>query len=172
MRLNATYPTIRSIGAYRPKRLGLHDDFSRLVLDFKDGDPYAQSYFEGRLRNHIPHNHTLVIVPGHDPRSPEGPMHALVRRICRGNASLRDATTCLRRVAFHQKLSHGGSRSIESHLRTIQVFEGFKIYSQRVILIDDVSTTGNSIEACRQLLLKAGAASVEGLTLAQTTHKP
>jgi ComF family protein len=37
-----------------------------------------------------------------------------------------------------------------------------------IVIIDDVCTTGATLEACAQAVLKAGAASVMGLTLART----
>ena len=38
----------------------------------------------------------------------------------------------------------------------------------RVVIVDDVGTTGATLDACAQAVLKAGAASVMGLTLART----
>ncbi len=43
-----------------------------------------------------------------------------------------------------------------------------RVKSKRVVVIDDVCTTGSTLEACADALLKAGAASVMGLTLART----
>ena len=43
-----------------------------------------------------------------------------------------------------------------------------RVRGARVIIIDDVSTTGATLEACAQAVLKAGAATVMGLTLART----
>ena len=44
------------------------------------------------------------------------------------------------------------------------------IAGQHVLLLDDVCTTGNSLGACRQLLLDAGAAEVYCLVLAKTAN--
>ncbi len=43
-----------------------------------------------------------------------------------------------------------------------------RVRGAQVVIIDDVCTTGATLGACGQALLKAGAASVMGLTLART----
>jgi ComF family protein len=51
----------------------------------------------------------------------------------------------------------GAFECVEPHVR-----------GARVVIIDDVGTTGATLDACAQAVLKAGAASVMGLTLART----
>jgi len=42
-----------------------------------------------------------------------------------------------------------------------------------VVLVDDVTTTGATLNACAEVLLRAGAADVRTLTLARAElHKP
>ncbi len=43
-----------------------------------------------------------------------------------------------------------------------------RVRGTRVVIIDDVGTTGATLDACAQAVLKAGAVSVMGLTLART----
>jgi ComF family protein len=43
-----------------------------------------------------------------------------------------------------------------------------RVKAKRVVVIDDVCTTGATLEACAEAVLQAGAASVVGLTLART----
>ena len=47
-----------------------------------------------------------------------------------------------------------------------------KIAGENIILIDDVYTTGATINECAQILLKAGAQKVAALTLARALQKP
>jgi len=42
-----------------------------------------------------------------------------------------------------------------------------KLAGRRVVLVDDVHTTGATLEACTRVLLRAGAGSVDALTLAR-----
>jgi ComF family protein len=46
-----------------------------------------------------------------------------------------------------------------------------KVQEKVVLVIDDVMTTGSTINACAQALRKAGASAVYGLTLARAVHK-
>jgi predicted amidophosphoribosyltransferase len=79
-----------------------------------------------------------------------------------------DATACLIRHTTINKLATGGDRSIEVHLNSIKVQNPNLIKDKRILLIDDVTTTHNSLFACKQLLLEAGAAQVYCLALGQT----
>ena len=45
-----------------------------------------------------------------------------------------------------------------------------RVRGAQVVIVDDVGTTGATLDACAQALLKAGAASVMGLTLARTPY--
>jgi len=63
-----------------------------------------------------------------------------------------------------------GIKDRETRLRNLKGFFGLKnkslIKNQRVILVDDVTTTGATINEARKLLLRNGAASVRAFTVA------
>ena len=67
--------------------------------------------------------------------------------------------------------TQAGSTSAEERRRNVEgVFtpaKGQSVNGARVLLIDDVATTGATLNACAAVLLDGGAASVSGLTLAR-----
>ena len=50
--------------------------------------------------------------------------------------------------------------------------EGLQVDNLRVLLVDDVLTTGATLDACARALKKAGAAAVLGLTVARVRSQP
>ena len=49
--------------------------------------------------------------------------------------------------------------------------EGSRVDNLRVLLVDDVMTTGATLDACAKALLEAGAKSVIGLTVARAVKR-
>jgi competence protein ComFC len=49
---------------------------------------------------------------------------------------------------------------------------GSQVDSKRVLLVDDVMTTGATLDACARALLESGAKSVLGLTIARAARNP
>jgi predicted amidophosphoribosyltransferase len=49
---------------------------------------------------------------------------------------------------------------------------GSQVDNQRALEVDDVLTTGATVDACARALRKAGAKSVLGLTIARTVRNP
>src|SRR5690606_6815874 len=80
----------------------------------------------------------------------------------------------LRRTGHSQ--AQAGSASREQRRRNVQgVFSlanGRDVRGADVLLVDDVATTGATLNACAAVLLEAGAASVFGLTLAREDGCP
>ena len=59
-------------------------------------------------------------------------------------------------------------RSIDVHLKSIRVENRELIQGKQVLVLDDVQTTGNSLQACLQLITEAGAAIARSLSIANT----
>jgi predicted amidophosphoribosyltransferase len=152
---------------YHPYRSGKFDSASGRILDFKKGQQYAFRHYLKEFDEKLPADSVLCAVPSHAPGG-DGEVRELARRLAGRRDRRTDATACLVRHTKIQKLSEGGCRRPEMHLRSIRVEQADLIRGRDVILIDDVTTTGNSFKACRQLLLDAGAASVHCVALSKT----
>ena len=68
-------------------------------------------------------------------------------------------------------LHAGGNRNPRIHLDSIRVEHPESIKGRSFILIDDVTTTGGSLHACSQLLMRAGATDVCCMALARTVRQ-
>jgi predicted amidophosphoribosyltransferase len=66
------------------------------------------------------------------------------------------------------KLAYGGSRDISVQLDSLGVNENMTIEGDVVLLVDDVTTSGASLEACKEILLNYGAKRVAMLALGQS----
>lgn len=153
---------------YHPYSSKKFDRPSGRILDFKEGQEYAFQYYLEAMDEEIAEDAVVCGVPSHAPGG-NGGVRQLARQLAqRGNRI--DATSCLVRYEKTRKLSEGGRRQPEVHLDSIRVESENIILGRHVSLIDDVTTTGNSFRACRQLLLGIGAQSVHCFAFAKTTR--
>lgn len=75
----------------------------------------------------------------------------------------------IRATAVQAGLSHAGRRA--NVKGAFRVRGGFALEGQRVLLVDDVLTTGATAAACAAVLKQAGARYVAVLTLARTDRR-
>src|SRR5207248_321232 len=99
-------------------------------------------------------------VPGHDPAKIGKGLKTLSAELAK-NGDRIDGSDCLVRFKKIDKLAHGGDRSKDVHLNSVRVENSDLIKDRHVLLLDDVTKTGNSLTACSELLMAAGARSVE-----------
>jgi len=166
------------MGEYHP--WGLHKErggdgsnyprHSGKILDLKEDKEPALVYFRDILREAIKAMYFAVcVVPSHDPAKGPGGMAHLGQRVASAIGSI-DGTSFLVRTKKIEKLAHGGSRAVKVHLDSIEVRCPHDLKGKRLLLLDDVMTSGNSLVACRQLLLEAGAEPVICVAMSQTTY--
>jgi ComF family protein len=150
-------------------------DVRRLVHTFKFGDQSCLAPELGRLLAEGFEQHELeadVIVPV--------PLTGFRRRTRGYNQSLLLAkeVSKLTAVAVAESLrrsghsvAQAGSASAEERRRNVEdvysMSKGADVIGAHVLLVDDVATTGATLNACAAVLLEAGAASVSALTLAR-----
>jgi predicted amidophosphoribosyltransferase len=154
--------------SYHPYYSNKFDRASGRILDFKEGQAWAIDYYLDAADREVPEDAVICRVPPHAPGK-NGPVLTLARRLA-GRRQRADASRCLVRHTEIQKLSNGGRRDPEVHLESVRVENVNRIRGRDVVLVDDVTTTGNSFLACKTLLLDAGAQSVDCFALAKTQH--
>ena len=66
------------------------------------------------------------------------------------------------------KLTNGGDRNQEVHLQSIHLENSHLIEGKTVLILDDVTTTYNSLFACQKILLDHGAKKVNCLAIGET----
>jgi predicted amidophosphoribosyltransferase len=167
---------ISSLGEYhkvwevfREVRNPKFDEYSNKILRLKDNLPWAIDYFFNRL-NSIIIGEGLVIC--YVPSSTKEKTDTGVRNLAIRLAKLKnriDGTGCVIRHTTVPKNAFGADRSTSVHLRSIKIESKEIIEGATILLLDDVTTTGNSLNATKRLLLEAGAKKVYCFALAQTS---
>ena len=119
----------------------------------------------------LPARTVLAIVPGHDARL-SNKDRALGRVVAQLVADIGprfvDGADVLVRERTVAKLATGGERSQDIHAASIRVANRDLVAGRSVVVLDDVTTTGNSLRACLALLREAGARRVGAVALART----
>lgn len=141
----------------------LFDVFSGKILDLKDGKESAVRYFFNLLDLEICKGVTICVVPSSDATKKVTGMSQLGELLAQNGRV--DKVYYLNRNSSVEKLAMGGRRDKTVHLKSIQTLGDMDITNDIVLLMDDVTTTGNSLYACREILLERGARVVEMFAL-------
>lgn len=152
----------RAAGIKNPR----FDDRSGWILNLKRSAPNALQQFYNDIEPLLGTGFAIAIVPSHNPQNSESGIRSLAQMLARHDRI--DATTCLQRFCLIRKLSDGGDRGLAVHLNSIRIENGELVQGVQVLLMDDVMTTGNSLDACSQLLIRTGAVCVQRFALART----
>ncbi|MGR4890655.1 ComF family protein [Sphingopyxis sp. LARHCG72] len=142
---------------------------SSRILDLKDGNARGIDYFCDYIAPRMKRYPLVAAVPSHDPEKTSSGIRVLAAKL-EAAGECKNVSGLLVRHTKIQKLAAGGNRSIDVHLKSIRIDDGQPIKGQRILLIDDVLTTGYSLLACRKLLLAAGADFVKCAALGRTTY--
>jgi predicted amidophosphoribosyltransferase len=148
------------------KRNPHFDDWSSKILDLKNMKMSAIEYFHKILDPRLDAEFSIAIVPSSNSETLDSGIRKLAVKLAANSRT--DATSCLVRYKSIDKLATGGNRNREVHLTSIRVQQNYLIQGQEVLLLDDVSTSGNSLLACKALLTNAGAKRVQCLALGGT----
>jgi predicted amidophosphoribosyltransferase len=140
--------------------------FSGSILDLKQNKVRSEGVFFPALNQVMKPGVPIVIVPSHDPEKKESSLQKLAQKLV--NEGRINALKCLQRTEKIESLHSGGDRRMEVHLGSIKVINSEIIKGHHVLLLDDVTTSGNTFNACTQLLIEAGASNVTCLAIGKT----
>ncbi len=144
----------------------LFDVFSGKILDLKEGKPEAVDYFFRILDPEICKDVTICIVPSSDSEKTETGMTKLGEMLA--NNGRKNKVFFLKRERAIKKLANGGDRSMALHYASIGTLDEMSVEGDIVLLMDDVTTTGNSLYACKGILISKGAEHVEMFALGKS----
>ena len=102
----------------------------------------------------------LCCVPGHlaKPHN-QNSIAMIIKATAEGKSYKAYPDTILRiKNTPEQKKTSSVDRSVDTHLSTIWAYKN--VVDKDILIVDDIVTSGSSMKACKQLLLKAGARSV------------
>lgn len=128
------------------------DDYSSRILDLKNNRQEAITFFAEQLCRILPDNPNIAItcVPSHTAYSHTA-NHEVIKLIC-SQRDVINASSCLERFITIPKLSTGGTRDARVHYDSIRLVNPEVLDNRDILIIDDVTTTGNSIITCKRII--------------------
>lgn len=123
----------------------------------------AIRYFYNILNEEICQDVTICVVPSSNAEKRESGIAVLGEQLAQNGRV--NKVYYLRRSKSIEKLADGGKRDRVVHMQSIDTVEEMDVSGDIILLMDDVTTTGNSLYACREILLNHGARSVEMFAL-------
>lgn len=171
------YNGIPHLGYYRPYYMpdgSINPEFrkeklSGLILDLKEKRPEALDYFFNMINDEICENITICVVPSHSKSTTNESGIALLARRLAASKNRIDKVDFLIRDKNILKLSTGGLRNEFVHKNSIIANPCMSIKGDVILLIDDITTSGTSLTACKQILMGNGASRVAMFALGETT---
>lgn len=162
------------IGSYISRDQDSNDDFpydsyTGFVLDIKAGNRKVIQDAVELLADCLTGFDAVTVVPSHCSNQVQSAGIQQVGVSLANQTLAIDAIGCLRRHTTTQKRTGKGSNRSESeHTKSIKLHNADLIRDKRVLLIDDVRTTGNSLKVCQDILHNASPSSVHSIAFAQS----
>ncbi len=150
---------------------------SKKLLDFKDASSSkhksAVTYFTGKFQNYcakagikLSGFDLVSIVPSSKQYMYSVGLNSLLSTVCKDVVAYHP-NLLIRHIPI-QSMHSGGYRSLDTHYNSVFVNPDIKILGSKVLLLDDITTTGFTIEACSGLLQQAGASDVIRIALGKS----
>ncbi len=143
------------------------DQGSQKIIKLKNKDAAVISELAEQVSDFVCSGIAVAVVPGHDPKSQDSGMRRLAKIVASDFQRL-DATDAIVRTQFTNPRHQGGDRSEATLRASLAVQNPQLVRAKTVLLLDDITTSGNSLKVCRELLLEHGAERVKLLALGRT----
>lgn len=164
------FSVARAVGRYEGTLLEAVHQFKyrgRIAL----GEVLADMMAYYRYPSFSPAGFSLVLpVPLHTRRLRQRMFNqsvVLARGVAKRHALPLDVTVLRRSVFTEPQINLGRKERAENVRGAFTVDEPVRIEGKRIVLIDDVYTTGSTVRECCRVLARAGAAEIAVLTLAR-----
>ncbi len=144
------------------------DMFSGKILALKKGEANAIRYFFELIDKEINPDVSICVVPSSNPENKSSGIAKLGEMLAKNGR--KNKVYYLQRVKQIPKLADGGNRSRQTHYQSISTLDDMDVTSDIVLLMDDVTTTGNSLIACKDILIERGANTVEMFALGRAVR--
>ena len=138
-----------------------------VMMPLKQKEQKAIYYFYQTLNDLFPEKVAICTVPSSNPENIETGITLLAEKLSAEKNRI-DRTHFLKRTIEIPKLASGGDRRRIIHRKSITASEDISVKGMTIILLDDVTTTGNSLIACRDILVENGADYVIMFALGKT----
>lgn len=143
------------------------DAISGLILDLKEKKERGLNFFYSMLQDAIEDGITICVVPSHEQSNHnDSGIAILARRLA--NDKRIDKVDCLLRTKTVEKFTHGGKRDLDILRNSISFNPNFTVSGEVVLLVDDVTTSGNSLRVCKEILELQGASRVAMFALGKS----
>ena len=172
-RSNIDVESINYLWDYYPKNRGPQDTISEQILMLKGlhkmipfNDETKQTLelivatFTKHMVKKLPNaasNYIFCLVPSHSSGTDNKNGIYMFGRWCNAIRYFFDKDI-IERIVEIESLHSGGDRSLEVQLNSLKINKNVK--DKKIVVIDDVTTSGNSLIACKTLLQQSGASEV------------
>jgi hypoxanthine phosphoribosyltransferase len=166
MKMFNNLPDLFYLGFYHPHPQDnkYFNEYSSTILELKNRKDRAINFFLQEFKHFlINEDIAITTVPPSTSTKPSSGTRDLAQQLVNSYYNFTDAVFCLERFQ-----NSNCNRTLDNHLRTIKVNNPSVIKDKKVILMDDVLTTGSSIQACKKLLIESGVKEVKIIVLGKT----
>ncbi|MBK1811545.1 phosphoribosyltransferase [Clostridium sp. YIM B02505] len=166
------YHTYWMYDAYGEKVL--NPAHTKILYQFKQGDAHAIEHYYNLMKDELINfrntSDTIIIpIPSSKSGQVSSSLLTLSERLATYN-NIRYLNNCLERTVDIPKLAQGGDRHKEVHFNSLRINNPQLVKNKVILLLDDVTTSGNSLLASKELFEKKDTSEVICLSLTKTVH--